>query len=1233
MVPNQVVATVNSVKGQAFARGPDGLRPLKPGDHIYDGETLVTGDGPVVLTSDVGNPFAVQGGTEVAMAPDDDEVEMTPKRLEETINELQLTLDDIEAPATGPSPSNEGHDTTPEIIRVNETIDPPLGTYPGGDPSLPSGRRSLRGSGGTGSGGGNGGPSTEPWQGTDDTFSVEEGETVRFENVLANDGAGDSAKVGQVVSPDGLLNINVNEGGTTVTTALGGTVTIYPDGHFDYTAPVLPHTAGAPDPVDSFQYRAVNSSNVSSDPITVKISVADTSPVAVDDDLGDTNYIARNTGNVITGEGGTNADVPSADGPDALHVVAVRAGEGGNAVDVTQSPNFGNGAPTLVTANGGRVWINPDGSFQYAAPATGYDGLDSFQYKLTDTDSESGWATVTVNVKELPPASFPDKFSVDEGSTTSFESVLAHDGGKATAVASVTGKDGAVELVNGSATITTALGGTVTIHADGTFDYTAPLPTHTAGAPDPVDSFVYVPVSAKGTLGGPATVNITVKDTVPVAVDDDLGETNYLWRNTGNVIEGELLTGAGADKPSADGPDALHVVAVRAGEGGNAVDVTQSPNFGNGAPTLVTANGGRVWINPDGSFQYAAPATGYDGLDSFQYKLTDTDSESDWATVTVNVKELPPASFSDNVSAAEGSTTSFESVLANDGGKATAVANVTGKDGAVELVNGSATIATALGGTVTVHADGTFDYKAPLRDHSDNVSDHDHFYYQPISDQGTLGGSTKVNITVTDTVPVANDDYIGDTSYIARNAGNVINGTGGASADVPSADGPDALHIAAVRAGEGGNAVTVVESSSLGNGAPALVTVNGGRVWINPDGSFQYAAPRTGYDGADSFQYQLTDTDGRSEWATVTFNVLELPPASRTDNFSIVEGTSGTFDVLANDGAKDTTTVGKVLDAENNEVDVVAGGVAIATALGGVVTIRPDGSFDYKAPLRDHSDDVSDHDHFSYRPVSDQGTLGSLTTVNIAITDTAPTANDGDSGQTNYIVRNWGNVITGAGLDTDSSGRLTSPDVEVSATHVAAIRAGDGGDVVDVAQSPSLGNGAPTLVTEHGGSVWINPDGTFQYLAPNDGYAGPDSFDYILVDDDGSTSDWATVTVDVKELPPAPLHGEEGEDVFAWTLSDVSDSPVNVSIAQFTAGEDKLDLRDLLADDAKEFQFDTEHLSVSVNDGSTKITVSPVDPDALALNIVVEGVDLTGGNAGQAAIDHMLNNGTLIDDK
>jgi hypothetical protein len=113
------------------------------------------------------------------------------------------------------------------------------------------------------------------------------------------------------------------------------------------------------------------------------------------------------------------------------------------------------------------------------------------------------------------------------------------------------------------------------------------------------------------------------------------------------------------------------------------------------------------------------------------------------------------------------------------------------------------------------------------------------------------------------------------------------------------------------------------------------------------------------------------------------------------------------------------------------------------------------------------------------------------------------------------------------------------------------------------------------------------------------------------------------------------LSGTLGADVFQWNLADVKgDAPITNTVTNFNADEgDRLDLRDLLADDADDLHFDTAHLDVTATGGNTTITVSPVDANAPDLNVIIEGVDLTGGNTGQAAIDHMINNGTLVDDK
>ncbi|MDR1064659.1 MAG: hypothetical protein LBL48_12160, partial [Azoarcus sp.] len=312
MVPNQVVATVNSVKGHAFARGPDGLRPLKPGDSIYDGETLITEEGPVVVTPDIGLPYRVDPHTEIAMATDiePEDGEITPEQLEGLVNSLQDNHHgepDLDPPAAGPT-NNDGPSDPPLIIaRVSESIDPlPSSDSGPGSDTLSSSRRGSGGDGNRDGGSGGGDPSS--WHGVDDVFSVVEGSTTSFgsDAILGNDGSA-GISVGKIIIGGGNVDVNVDASGTTFTTALGGTVTIYPDGHFDYTAPVCDHGDAVPDQ-DSFQYRAVNGNGVASDPITVKIDITDTVPVAHDDVSGDTSYISRNLGNVITGVGPNSAD-------------------------------------------------------------------------------------------------------------------------------------------------------------------------------------------------------------------------------------------------------------------------------------------------------------------------------------------------------------------------------------------------------------------------------------------------------------------------------------------------------------------------------------------------------------------------------------------------------------------------------------------------------------------------------------------------------------------------------------------------------------------------------------------------------------------------------------------------------------------------------------------------------------------------------------------------------------
>ncbi|WP_162806225.1 beta strand repeat-containing protein [Sphingosinicella terrae] len=119
--------------------------------------------------------------------------------------------------------------------------------------------------------------------------------------------------------------------------------------------------------------------------------------------------------------------------------------------------------------------------------------------------------------------------------------------------------------------------------------------------------------------GGTVTQDVTITITgagdnlPPDAVDDS-------YDATGNVTL--TVTAAGG------------VLANDSDDAGVGTDPGETPVT---AYDSVSANGGTVSMNPDGSFSYTS-APGFTGTDSFTYTITDADGETDTATVTINVE-------------------------------------------------------------------------------------------------------------------------------------------------------------------------------------------------------------------------------------------------------------------------------------------------------------------------------------------------------------------------------------------------------------------------------------------------------------------------------------------------------------------------------------------------------------------------------------------------------------------
>lgn len=442
---------------------------------------------------------------------------------------------------------------------------------------------------------------------------------------------------------------------------------------------------------------------------------------------------------------------------------------------------------TAVVVEGpshGSLTLNPDGTLQYT-PEANYSGEDQFTYVADDGQGESDPATVLISIAAINdvPVAADDAYSVNAGETlvVAENGVLSND-------SDVEGSPLSAVVVNGPSN------GSLTLNPDGTFEYT-PMADFSGE-----DHFTYVAADGE-TQSEPATVTITVVqvNAAPVAADN---EYSVEAGQTLAVSDGGVL----ADDSDADG-DPLTAILV------------DGPSHG------------QILLKTDGTFEYA-PAEGFTGTDSFTYRASDGQAESEAATVTIEVvrgNEGPQAEAdSYGTNAGVVLTISENGVLTND-------ADADGDPLTATLVEGPAH------GTLNLNPDGSFEYTP-----AEGFLGTDSFTY--VANDGTADSDlATVTITVEAVEPenlppaAQNDEYrltSGETLSITE---------GGVLANDSD---PDSDPLSAV----------VVEGPSHGS------------LTLNPDGSFQYT-PEAGYRGTDSFTYVASDGESESEAATVSISV------------------------------------------------------------------------------------------------------------------------------------------------------------------------------------------------------------------------------------------------------------------------------------------------------------------------------------------------------------------------
>ena len=413
--------------------------------------------------------------------------------------------------------------------------------------------------------------------------------------------------------------------------------------------------------------------------------------------------------------------------------------------------------------------------------------------------------------------------------------------------------------------------------------------------------------------------------------------------------------------------------------------------------------------------------------------MSDGNGGSDTGTVSITVtavNDAPVAADDGPFATAEDTAVTTTSVLAND----------TDVDGDVLSVSGADAVSVG-GGSVMNNGDGTFTYTPAL-----NFNGADSFDYT-VSDGngGSDTGTVSITVTAVNDAPVAADDGPFATAEdTAVTTTSVLANDTDVDGDVLSVSGADA------------------------------VSVGGGSVMNNGDGTFTYT-PALNFNGADSFDYTVSDGNGGSDTGTVSITVTavnDAPVAADDGPFATAEDTAvTTTSVLAND----TDVDGDVLS--------VSGADAVSVG-GGSVMNNGDGTFTYTPALNFNGADSFDYTVSDGNGGSDTGTVS----ITVTAVNDAPTANN--------------------------NAAVTDEDTPVTTVNVLANDIDIDSGILSVDSFTQPANG----------TVVDNGDGTFTYT-PNADFNGLDSFTYIA-SDGLATSNAATVTITVSAVNDAPVVGD-----------------------------------------------------------------------------------------------------------
>ncbi|MFN3148161.1 MAG: Ig-like domain-containing protein [Paracoccaceae bacterium] len=389
-------------------------------------------------------------------------------------------------------------------------------------------------------------------------------------------------------------------------------------------------------------------------------------------------------------------------------------------------------------------------------------------------------------------------------------------------------------------------------------------------------------------------------------------------------------------------------------------------------------------------------------------------------------------------------------------------------------------IALASGATLTVNADGTYDYDPNGALESLGAGDEAEETFSYTISDGNGGTSTaSVTITITgvnDPVQVSTEDFapvpegdVGVLSNVVFDLNDVLTASDVDAGDVPAID-PDSVQVAVAPGSDSTQVAFLVQGSTL-----VVDTAN-------------YDSLAEGQSALFEVTFDVVSGDERvTQSTTIEITGVNDDPVANDDTPSTGEDTGLVGNVLGNDGDVDN---GDVLSVTGFSLTVdevpqdFAPGDTVTLDSGATLTLNANGSFGFDpAGAYDHlAPGETAQETFTYE-VSD----GNGGTSEATVTITVNGVNDAPVSPDITVEVNSGDTLEGTLTATD----VDNPEGDLSFSLVG---------------------------TAGGATVVVNPDGTYSYT-PAAEFIGVDTFEVEV--SDGTSTSTVTVTVEV---------GDDGSD-------------------------------------------------------------------------------------------------------